>query len=47
MPDADLSQTEAEYLISLAKRRTDDRGWPYPSGGESVSIPLVSEDRRE
>ena len=47
MPDADLSQTEADYLISLAKRRTDNRSWPYPSGGESVSIPLVSEDRRE
>ena len=47
MPDADLTQTEADHLIGLAKFRVDARPHPYPSGGGSVSIPLVSEDRRE
>ena len=47
MPDADLSQTEANYLIGIAKCRVDQRRWPYPSRGGSVSIPLVSVNKRE
>ena len=47
MPDADLTQAEADHLIDLAKFRVDTRPHPYPSGGGGVSIPLVSEDRRE
>lgn len=47
MPDADLTQAEADHLIDLAKFRVDTRPHPYPSNGGRVSIPLVSEDRRE
>lgn len=47
MPDADLTQIEADHLIGLAKFRVDARPHPYPSGGGRASILLVSEDRRE
>ena len=47
MPDADLTQAEADHLIELDKHRVDNRGWGYPSLGGKVSIPLLSEDRRE
>ena len=33
--------------MGIPKQRVDNRTWSYPSGGGSVSIPLVSEDRRE
>ena len=45
MPD--LSQTEAEWLIGLEKRRVDDKEWNYPSLGGGISIPLVSFDEKE
>ena len=47
MSDAELTQTEADHLIGLAKFRVDTRSHPYPSGGGSVSIPLVSANKRE
>ena len=47
MPEFDLTQAEADHLIGIPKQRVDNRTWSYPSGGGSVSIPLVSEDRRE
>ncbi len=47
MPESDLSQIEADLLISLPKHRVDSQAWSYPSPGNSVSIPLVSEDGRE
>ena len=47
MPDADLTQVEADQLIALPKSRVDRRTWSYPRGGGRVAIPLLSEDKRE
>ena len=42
-----LTQTEADALIAMEKRRNDDTEWSYPDFGGHVTIPLVSIDRRE
>ena len=47
MADANLSQTEADALLALEKRRSDDTQWDYPSLSGAITIPLVSMDRRE
>jgi hypothetical protein len=47
MPDSALTQSEANALINMAKRRVDDREWDYPGLGGTVSIPLASGDGRE
>ena len=43
----DLTQSEADSLRSMAKRRVDDTQWTYPGLGGGLSIPLISEDGRE
>jgi hypothetical protein len=45
--DSNLTQAEADALIALPKHKEDNSVWRYPSLGGSVSIPLVSSDRRE
>jgi hypothetical protein len=45
--DAELTQTEADYLIALDKYAEDQRVWRYPSGGGKLAIPLRSQDWRE
>ena len=47
MAGTELSQAEADALIALRKHRADDDEWDYPAPGRSISVPLVSEDRRE
>lgn len=47
MAEINLTQAEADALIALAKHRLDDRPWDYPGLGGSISVPLVSADRRE
>ncbi len=49
MTDSVLTQTEAKMLIALEKRRVDEREWLYPGPGlgGTLTIPLVSTDRRE
>ena len=47
MADASLTQAEADPLTVMEKRRNDDTEWTYPDLGESVTILLVSIDRRE
>lgn len=47
MADLNLTQAEADALITLAKHRVDTTEWEYPSLGGALSIPLVSVDRRE
>lgn len=47
MADANLTQAEANALTAMEKRRSDDMEWDYPDLGGSVTIPLVSIDRRE
>lgn len=47
MPDISLTQAEADLLIAMEKHRVNDDQWQYPDLGGSISIPLVSSDRRE
>ena len=47
MADASLTQTEADALLALEKRRSDDTQWDYPSLSGVVTIPLLSMDSRE
>ena len=47
MADANLTQAEADALLAMEKRRSDDTEWSYPDLGGHVTIPLVSIDRRE
>lgn len=47
MADVELTQAEADALIRTPKCREDNQTWKHPSGGGSICIPLVSEDKRE
>ena len=47
MADTNLTQTEADALLAMEKRRSDDAEWNYPDFGGYVTIPLISIDRRE
>jgi hypothetical protein len=47
MADINLTQTEADALIAMAKHRVDTNEWDYPGLGGAISVPLVSADRRE
>ena len=47
MADLNLTQAEADALMTMEKRRTDAVIWDYPAAGGRVSIPLVSADGRE
>ena len=46
MPE-ELTQAEADALIAMEKHRANDDAWDYPGLGVSLSIPLVSSDKRE
>jgi hypothetical protein len=43
----DITQTEAESLISMEKFRVDEIEYEYPSFGGMVRVPLISIDKRE
>ena len=45
--DANLTQAEADALIGMEKRRSDDMERDYPDFGGVITLPLVSTDRRE
>ena len=47
MTDINLTQAEADALISMPKVKENEDKWSYPGIGRAVSIPLVSSDRRE
>ncbi|MCY4576460.1 MAG: hypothetical protein OXC55_07700 [Chloroflexi bacterium] len=47
MTTHDPTQSEADHLLALEKRRVDDTVWTYPGMGGSLTIPLISADRRE
>ncbi len=47
MPDINLTQAEVDALIEMEKLRVDDTRWDYPGLGGSISVPLVSKDKRE
>jgi len=45
--EIDLAQAEADALIRLEKHCIENPGWDFPVAGASISVPLVSADRRE
>jgi len=47
MAEVDLLQAEADALLAMPKLRVDDTEWTFPPERGSVSIPLVSKDKRE
>lgn len=47
MADIDLTQDEAEKLITMEKRAVDQRTWNFPEPGERIVVPLISTDKRE
>jgi hypothetical protein len=47
MADINLTQTEADALIAMEKHRANESRSDFPLGGDSVSLPLESADRRE
>ncbi len=47
MADINLTQTEADALIAMEKYRINESRSHFPLGGEFVSLPLESADRRE
>jgi hypothetical protein len=47
MPDAGLSQTEADALLAMAKHWQSDIPWSYPKPSKRISLLLSSDDGRE
>lgn len=47
MAEINLTQAEADALIAKEKCRIGNERWKYPGLGGSISIPLVSVDKRE
>lgn len=47
MADIDLTQEEADALIAMPKNRTNEDIVFFPGQGSSVTIPLISDDKRE
>ncbi len=47
MADVNLTQSEADALIALPKKRTEEKEYAYPHMGGKVAIPLISQDGRE
>jgi hypothetical protein len=47
MAEINLTQDEADLLIAMKKYKVNDERWDYPGLGGSISVPLVSENKRE
>lgn len=47
MADVNLTQAEADALIAMEKHRANDERHDFPTGGQSLVLPLHSPDRRE
>lgn len=47
MAATDLSQSEADALIAMAKVKVSDDLYDYPGTGGSLVVPLTSQDKRE
>ncbi len=47
MADINLTQAEADAFIAMEKQKVDNTRWDNPGLGGSVSIPLISPNKRE
>jgi len=47
MSEINLTQQEADALIRVEKHRADNQEYEYPGTRGSISIPLLSADKRE
>jgi len=47
MAEINLSQTEADDLIAMPKVRANDEETNFPLAGDSLSLPVISKDKRE
>lgn len=47
MASVDITQAEADALLSMEKCRVDDKAWEYPALGGRIAVPLSSRDKRE
>ncbi|MCL4478390.1 MAG: hypothetical protein M1381_04720 [Deltaproteobacteria bacterium] len=47
MAEINLTQSEANLLISMEKHRVDETKWEYPGLGGAICIPLTSANKRE
>lgn len=47
MADINLTQAEADALVAMEKHRTTEDRSEFPTGGQSLILPLQSSDKRE
>lgn len=47
MADLDLTQSEADALITMEKVRADDSTYDYPQAGGKLTLGITSRDKRE
>lgn len=47
MADINLTQDEADKLMSMEKLAADETEWLFPAPGQRIAIPLTSLDKRE
>jgi len=47
MADMNLTQAEADVLMAMEKHRANEERSNFPMGGESLVLPLHSNDKRE
>ena len=47
MADLNVTQSEADSLLAMEKKRVDDKDWLFPRPGDTFSISLTSNDKRE
>lgn len=47
MTDFNLTQSDADALLSMEKMAVDNRQWSFPTQGNKIEIPLVSGNKRE
>lgn len=42
-----LTQSEADALTAMPKKRADDESYSFPHSGQVLSVPIISDDGRE
>jgi Family of unknown function (DUF6978) len=47
MADIEITQSEADTLIEMEKRFSDNEDWTFPSAGPRIGLALTSLDKRE